>query len=114
WRTSPFGYPERNLLVDPPPVLRPGGFETILAEVKRIFCELKDLFHENDTSSAGDTDDPLSRCIAWRRNAIGDMGLLRSAFLETLAETRIPNNDVTLWDQSYMTAALFKSAVAAF
>ena len=30
----------------------------------------------------------------------------------TLAETRLPNNDVTLFDQSYVAAALFKSAAA--
>ena len=29
-----------------------------------------------------------------------------------MAETRLPNNDVTLWDQSYVAASLFKSAVA--
>src|SRR5690606_28275256 len=46
WRTSPFGHPERNLLVDPPPGLRPGGFEQILAEIERIFGELKDLIDE--------------------------------------------------------------------
>ena len=48
----------------------------------------------------------------WRESAIGEESFIRRAFLSTLAETRLPNNDVTLWDQSYVAAALFKSAVA--
>lgn len=48
----------------------------------------------------------------WRDKAIGPDSYIRRAFLSTLAETRLPNNDVTLWDQSYVAAALFKSAVA--
>ncbi|MER3487176.1 MAG: hypothetical protein C4345_15555, partial [Chloroflexota bacterium] len=48
----------------------------------------------------------------WRESAIGAGSYLRRAFLSTLAETRLPNNEVTLWDQSYVAAALFKSAVA--
>ncbi|MCH1927526.1 hypothetical protein L6232_22265, partial [Shewanella sp. C31] len=48
----------------------------------------------------------------WRERAIGESSFIRRAFLSTLAETRLPNHDVTLWDQSYVAAALFKSAVA--
>lgn len=33
-------------------------------------------------------------------------------FSHGLGETRIPSNDVTLWDHSYSTASLFKSALA--
>jgi hypothetical protein len=54
----------------------------------------------------------LTRWLAWRESAIGKDSFIRRAFLSTLAETRLPNNDVTLWDQSYVAAALFKSAVA--
>ncbi len=37
---------------------------------------------------------------------------LRTAFSHALGETRIPSNDVTLWDHSYSTASLFKSVLA--
>src|SRR5690606_35559596 len=48
----------------------------------------------------------------WRESAIGPGSRLRSALASTIAETRLPNNDVTVWEQSYVAAALFKSALA--
>lgn len=104
WRTSPFGHPERNLLVDPPAILQPGGPEALSAEIGRVFDELSGL--------AAPLTPDVEPWARWRAEAIGPKSLLRRSFLETLAETRIPNNDVTLWDQSYVAAALFKSAVA--
>lgn len=104
WRTSPFGHPERNLLVDPPAILQPGGADALRAEIGRVLDELRGLV----TVPTPDVE-PWAR---WRANAIGPASLIRRSFLETLAETRVPNNDVTLWDQSYVAAALFKSAVA--
>jgi len=38
--------------------------------------------------------------------------LLKTYFSHVLAETRIPSNDVTLWDHSYSVASLFKSILA--
>ena len=38
---------------------------------------------------------------------------LKTTFSHALGETRIPANDVTLWDHSYSTASLFKSVLAA-
>jgi len=38
---------------------------------------------------------------------------LEISFSHALGETRIPANDVTLWDHSYSTASLFKSVLAA-
>lgn len=38
---------------------------------------------------------------------------LRVVFSHALGETRVPANDVTLWDHSYSTASLFKSTLAA-
>jgi len=38
---------------------------------------------------------------------------LISTFSHALGETRIPSNDVTLWDHSHSTASLFKSALCA-
>jgi len=37
----------------------------------------------------------------------------KTTFSHALGETRIPSNDVTLWDHSYSTASLFKSVLAA-
>ncbi|MBC7318989.1 CRISPR-associated protein Csx11, partial [Candidatus Bipolaricaulota bacterium] len=38
---------------------------------------------------------------------------LQVTFYHSLGETRIPSNDVTLWDHSYSTASMFKSLLAA-
>ncbi len=38
---------------------------------------------------------------------------IKTSFSHALGETRIPANDVTLWDHSYSTASLFKSVLAA-
>jgi CRISPR-associated Csx11 family protein len=104
WLASPFGHPVRNLLADPPPILAPGAFESLLERTGRL---LDDLHKRAET--AGTDVHPWWQ---WREAAIGPDGWLREALLSTLAETRLPNNDVTLWDQSYVAAALFKSAVA--
>lgn len=72
--------------------------------MRRVLEELKALHGQK----AGD----LAHWQQWRDKAIGPGSYIREAFLSILAETRLPNNDVTLWDQSYVAAALFKSAVA--
>jgi len=41
------------------------------------------------------------------------MNTLKTSFSHALGETRIPSNDVTLWDHSYSTASLFKSLLTA-
>jgi len=104
WLSSAFGNPRRNLLADPPEVLTGAGWRWLLDEVQRILRELKELGEAN-----------VADVAAWRRwrdSAVGPKSLLRAAFSSTIAETRLPNNEVTLWDQSYVAAALFKSAVA--
>lgn len=104
WLASPFGHPLRNLLADPPPVLAPGAWERLLNRIGQLLDDLqvlgKSLNHD------------VNSWCDWREAAIGPDGWLRQALLSTLAETRLPNNDVTLWDQSYVAAALFKSAAA--
>ncbi len=104
WLASPFGHPLRNLLADPPPVLAPGAWERLLNRIGQLLDDLQIL-------GKSPNQDVNSWCD-WREAAIGLDGWLREAFLSTLAETRLPNNDVTLWDQSYVAAALFKSAAA--
>lgn len=104
WLASPFGHPVRNLLADLPPVLAPGAFESLLERIGKSLDDLQEL-----AETEGKDVHPWWQ---WREAAIGPDGWLREAFLSTLAETRLPNNDVTLWDQSYVAAALFKSAAA--
>lgn len=104
WLVSPFGQPVRNLVNDPPALLQPGGWRELLVRIEQLLDELARL-----GSSPPENPDTW---WDWREGAIGPQGWLRQAFLSTLAETRLPNNDVTLWDQSYVAAALFKSAVA--
>ncbi len=104
WLSSAFGQPARNLLADPPEVLTDSGWRRLLGEVRRILEDLRTL----GTSNARD----VGAWQRWRDSAIGPNSFLRAAFSSTIAETRLPNNEVTLWDQSYVAAALFKSAVA--
>lgn len=104
WLSSAFGQPRRNLLADPPDVLTKTGWHRLLDEVRRILGELKEL---GEASTAD-----VNAWRGWRDSAVGPETLLRVAFSSTVAETRLPNNEVTLWDQSYVAAALFKSAVA--
>jgi len=108
WLSSAFGYPERNLLRDLPELLTDHGWEDLLERIKKLLEELKGL----GNSASQHTDNDLNNWRKWRDDAVGPDGWLRKAFTGTLAETRLPNNDVTLFDQSYVAAALFKSAAA--
>jgi CRISPR-associated Csx11 family protein len=104
WLTTPFGYPVQNLLgTSPPDVLAPGAWSNLEAKIGTFIDKL-----------AARVKDPnnIDEWVKWRNGAIGESGWLREALTSTLAETRVPNNDVTLWDQSYIAAALFKAAVA--
>ncbi len=108
WLTSPFGHPVRNLLLDPPKVLTEQGWQELLRDIQKLLEELRALGSSTPPHTARDLDGWWQ----WREGAIGPSGWLTQAFLSTLADTRLPNNDVTLWDQSYVAAALFKAAVA--
>ena len=104
WLSTAFGHPIRNLLADPPESLTDVGWKNLLGQIETLLSALKEL---GDPSS-----NDIDGWCSWRDGAIGPDGWLRKQFSATLAETRLPNNDVTLFDQSYVTAALFKSAVA--
>jgi len=104
WLSSPWGYPKQNLLSDPPEILTPQGWQQLVGEIRRVLEEARNLGTQN-VQDVG----PWNH---WREKAIGEGSFVRRAFLSTLAETRLPNNDVTLRDQSYVAAALFKSALA--
>ncbi|MDW7983265.1 MAG: CRISPR-associated protein Csx11, partial [Acidobacteriota bacterium] len=109
WLSSPFGHPRRNLFADPPEVLQRDGWRRLVEEIRRVLEELRQLASRNPPEANPPEAEPWAE---WRDRAIGAHSWIRQAFLSTLAETRVPNNDVTLWDQSYVAAALFKSAVA--
>ena len=104
WLTTAFGHPVQNLLGNSPPaILANGAWSKLEAQIGALIDGL-----------AARVKDPtnLTDWTTWRDSAIGPSGWLREAFTTTLAETRVPNNDVTLWDQSFIAAALFKAAAA--
>ncbi len=104
WSTTAFGHPMQNISgTSPPAVLAPGAWSQLEAQIGALIEELAERVQApND----------VKKWVKWRDRAIGESGWLRAAFTSTLAETRVPNNDVTLWDQSLIAAALFKAAVA--
>ena len=103
WLSTAFGHPVRNLLDDPPELLTESGWKSLLEQIEQLLIDL-----EKCAQDANGIED----WWRWRDGAVGPEGLLRKAFTSTLAETRLPNNDVTLFDQSYVASALFKSAAA--
>ncbi len=105
WLSTAFGHPVRNLLADPPELLTESGWKRLLEQIEQLLTVLKQL---GDNSSPND----IYGWWRWRDATVGPDGWLRKAFTSILAETRLPNNDVTLFDQSYVAAALFKSAAA--
>ncbi len=105
WLTSPFGHPLRNLLVDPPCLLTTGEWDEFLRRVL-------DLLDGMRPGPGVDDAQEIEHFARWRDSAIGPDGWLRQSLLSTIAETRVPSSDVTLWDQSYTAAALFKAAMA--
>jgi CRISPR-associated Csx11 family protein len=108
WLSTAFGQPVRNLVADSPELLTEAGWKRLLENIKKLLVDLESL---GGPASPQTTND-LEAWWRWRDSAVGSNGWLRKAFGGTLAETRLPNNDVTLFDQSYVAAALFKSAAA--
>ena len=47
WLTSPWGHPKRNLLADPPEVLSPQKWQQLVAEIRRVLEELRELGTRN-------------------------------------------------------------------
>lgn len=110
WLSTAFGHPVRNLLVDPPELLTDAGWKGLLERIQKLLKDLEALGNPTPPHTTND----IKGWWRWREEAVGiePEGWLRKAFTSTLAETRLPNNDVTLFDQSYVAAALFKSATA--
>ncbi|MCW1309460.1 MAG: CRISPR-associated protein Csx11 [Candidatus Nanoarchaeia archaeon] len=89
--SSPFGYPKEKIDL----TCLQKRFEDLKSNLTGLF----DKYISNEIDLT---------CL---RNSL--INNLKTAFSHALGETRIPSNDVTLWDHSYSTASLFKSVLAA-
>ncbi|AZR74756.1 CRISPR-associated protein Csx11 [Anoxybacter fermentans] len=87
--STPFGYPKE--------IVDLNGLKSRLSELEeRLIGILKDY---------------IASRISLREFRKLIMDNLKVTFSHALGETRIPANDVTLWDHSYSTASLFKSVL---
>lgn len=94
WRATAFGFEEENLAAADLDGLRSGAFDRV--------AELLEAVRDGNPPD-------------WSSILLGDSGLrasLEPGMSRALGDTRRPVNEVTLWDQSYMTAALLKSSLA--
>ena len=82
---SPFGYKKHTINLD-----------CIKSKLDGLKSELKEIFEEYNSNDLKDFRSKLIKA-------------LKETFPYALGETRIPANDVTLWDHSYSTASLFKT-----
>lgn len=87
-----FGYPKKRIC---------------LAHLKQQLDELNKRLQDLDSSHRVDQYSSKHKDIGEFRNQL--LNTLRKTFQQALGETRIPSNDVTLWDHSYSVATLFKS-----
>ncbi|QHN08738.1 CRISPR-associated protein Csx11 [Methanothermobacter sp. THM-2] len=88
--STPFGYPKEAI-----------DLKCLMKRFEDLERTLHDLLrHYVDGDDMG---------LSSLRNSL--ISTLRNTFTHALGETRIPANDVTLWDHSRSTASLFKSMV---
>jgi len=85
--STPFGYEKEKIDID---------------------C-LEKIFHELETELIGLLELYINGSCSIECFVKTLKNMLKSYFSHALGETRIPANDVTLWDHSHSTAALFKS-----
>ena len=90
--SSPFGFPKETI-----------DLQCLQKRLDNLQSDLIGLF-QNYTS------DICNNIFCFRKSLIDK---LKTTFSHALGETRIPANDVTLWDHSHSTATLFKSALCA-
>jgi len=86
----------------------PFGFDKEIIDLKCLKKRLDDLINNLIFLFNIYTNEKIST-ICFRELLINN---LKSTFSHALGETRIPSNDVTLWDHSYSTASLFKPILA--
>lgn len=77
------------------------------AEIQCICLCIKDYIEKNE-----DYRDEKNEMFFWTfmRNQL--IGIIKKYFQNALAETRRPNNDITLWDQTLSSVAAFKAELA--
>ncbi|RLI80356.1 CRISPR-associated protein Csx11 [Archaeoglobales archaeon] len=88
--SSPFGYPKEKI---------------------DLYC-LQKRFKDLEANLIGLFRNYISGTISLTCFRESLINALKAYFPHTLGETRIPANDVTLWDHSYSTASLFKTVLA--
>ena len=88
--SSPFGFPKEKIIL-----------QCLQTRLDDLQSNLIGLF-QNYTSENIEIE-------CFRKSIINN---LKTTFSHALGETRIPANDVTLWDHSYSTASLFKTILA--
>jgi CRISPR-associated Csx11 family protein len=87
--TSPFGFPKEKI-----------DLQCLKKRLDDLQSNLTGLFQNYTTGSTDIT--------CFRKSVVSN---LKTTFSHALGETRIPANDVTLWDHSHSTASLFKSVL---
>lgn len=98
--SSPFGYKKEQIDLD----CLQKRFDDLQDRLKESFNIYISNSKENKDNSKG------YNLTCFRQSLIIN---LKSTFSHALGETRIPSNDVTLWDHSHSTASLFKSVLCA-
>jgi len=91
-------------------IASPFGYPKEIIDLKCLQKRLNDL----EDNLMGLFKNYISGCIdlsCFRQSIILN---LKTAFSHAIGETRIPSNDVTLWDHSYSTASLFKSVLCSW
>jgi len=91
WISSPFGYKKEKIDINC---------------LQKRFDDLQD-------NLIGLFKNYTSECLSLTCFRESLLNNLKTAFSHALGETRVPANDVTLWDHSYSTASLFKSLLVA-
>lgn len=91
WISSPFGYKKEKI---------------------DLVC-LQKRFEDLENNLIGLFKDYISGTMSLSCFRESLMNTLKTSFSHALGETRIPSNDVSLWDHSYSTASLFKTLLAA-
>ncbi|HQD58351.1 MAG TPA: CRISPR-associated protein Csx11 [Bacteroidales bacterium] len=101
------GIVRRKQSKDNAKISSPFGFDKEIIELKCLQKRLDDL-QSNLTGLFQNYISENMSIDCFRKSLINN---LKTTFSHALGETRIPANDVTLWDHSHSTASLFKSVL---
>lgn len=99
------GIVRRKQSIDSTKIVSPFGYEKEKIDLQCLEKRFGDLQENLIGLFKNYLEDTLT-LDCFRQSLISN---LKASFSHALGETRIPSNDVTLWDHSYSTASLFKS-----